>query len=45
MKDYLIEQLTKLLIKQTIKDKENGIAYVKKVDVYKDLIKFLKEYI
>lgn len=44
MIDYAIEKLTALLIKQDFEDRENkGVAYVKKVDCYKDLIKLLKE--
>lgn len=43
MIDYTIEKLTKLLIRQDIEDKKNGTAYIKKVDVYRDLIRFFKE--
>ena len=44
MKDYIIEKLTELLIKQDIEDKQKGkITYVKKTRVYKDLIKLVKE--
>ena len=44
MKEFLIEKLTELLIQQSIKDKNKGITYIKKVDVYRVLIKFIKEY-
>lgn len=45
MKDYLIEKLTELLIKQDIEDKKKGTTtYVKKTQVYRDLIQFLKGY-
>ena len=45
MRDIIIEELTKLLIKQDLEDKKKGkTTYVKKTDCYKDLIKFLKEY-
>lgn len=44
MKEYIIEKLTELLIKQDIEDKNKGKdTYVKKTRVYKDLIKFIKE--
>ncbi len=44
MKDYIIEKLTELLIKQDIEDKRKGKpTYVKKTRVYKDLIKLVKE--
>ncbi len=44
MKEYIIEKLTKLLIKTSIEDKKKGTdTYVKKTRVYKDIIKFLKE--
>ena len=43
MKDVLVEEFTKLLIKQSIGDAEKGKStYVKKTRVYKDLIKFIK---
>ncbi len=45
MKDIMIEELTKLLIKQDMEDKKKGKpTYVKKVDCYKDLINFFKKY-
>jgi len=44
MIDFIIEKLTELLIKQDFEDKKkNKITYVKKTEVYKDLIKLLKE--
>lgn len=44
-KEYIIEKLTKLLIKQTMEDNKKGKeTYIKKTRVYKDLIKFFKEY-
>lgn len=43
-KEYIIEKLTKLLIKQTMEDNKKGKeTYIKKTRVYKDLIKFFKE--
>jgi len=43
-KEYVIEKLTELLIKQDFEDKKKGKAtYVKKTRAYKDLIKFIKE--
>lgn len=44
MKEYIIEKLTELLIKTSIEDKKKGTdTYVKKVAIYRDIIKFLKE--
>ena len=44
MKEFLIQKLTELLIKQDIEDKKKGKAtYVKKTRCYKDLIKLVKE--
>ena len=44
MKEYVIEKLTKLLIKQDFEDKKKGKeTYIKKTTAYKDLIKFIKE--
>lgn len=43
-KEFIIEKLTKLLIKQTMEDNKKGkVTYIKKTQVYKDLIKFFKE--
>ena len=44
MKDFIIQKLTELIIKQSIQDKNKGIAYIKKIDAYKDLLKFIKEW-
>lgn len=45
MKDYIVEKLTKLMIRQDLEDKKNNkITYIKKVDAYRDLIKFFKKY-
>jgi len=42
--DYMIEELTKLLIKQDLKDKQKGQKeLISKVNAYKSLINFLKE--
>lgn len=42
--DFMIEKLTKLLIEQEFKDKDNNRkTYVRKTDCYKNFIKFLKE--
>ena len=44
MKDFIIEKLTELLIKQDMEDKEKGKeTYVKKTRCYKDLIQLIKE--
>lgn len=44
MKEYIIEELTRLLIKTSIEDKKKGTTtYVKKTQAYRDLIKFFKE--
>ena len=43
MIDYTIGKLTELMIKQTIEDKKRGkVAYIKKQDAYRDLIKLFK---
>lgn len=45
MKEVMIEELTKLLIKQDMEDKKKGQAtYVKKTSCYKDLINFFKKF-
>lgn len=44
MKEFMIDKLTELIIEQDQQDKEKGIAYIKKIDAYRDLIKFIKEY-
>jgi len=45
-REYIIQKLTELYIKQNIKDKQKGTnTYVKKTRCYKDLIKFFKEVI
>lgn len=45
MLDEIIEEFTKLLIKQDFIDKQKGKeTYVKKTRIYKDIIKFLKDY-
>lgn len=41
--DAMIVKLTELLIKQGYTDKEKGVAYIKKIDAYRDLINFLKQ--
>lgn len=44
MIEFTIEQLTKLMIKTDFKEKKlNKKIYIRKIDVYKDLIKLLKE--
>ena len=44
MLEYTITKLTELLIQQDIEDKKKGkTTYVKKTQVYRDLIKLLKE--
>lgn len=43
MKNQLIEELTRLLIKQDILDKKKGKqTYIKKTTMFKDIIKLLK---
>jgi len=45
MNEYIIECLTKLLINQDLEDKKKGKdTYVKKTRIYRDLIKFFKEW-
>jgi hypothetical protein len=45
MKEFIIEKLTELLIRQDLTDKEKGKeTYVKKTQCYKDLIKIVKEF-
>lgn len=44
MKQQLIEELTKLLIKQDIEDKKKGKqTYIKKTTMLRNLIRFVKE--
>lgn len=44
MKQQLIEELTKLLIKQDMEDKKKGKqTYIKKTTMLRNLIKFVKE--
>lgn len=43
MIDFAIDKLSQLMIKQKFKDVQNGTEYVKKIDVYIDLIKLLKK--
>ncbi len=42
--DEIVEELTKMLIKQDFKDKEKGIEYIKipKIQIIKQNIKLLK---
>lgn len=43
IREELIEELTRLLIKQDFYDKENNVdTYVKKTRIYRDLIKLVK---
>ena len=43
IREELIEELTRLLIKQDFYDKENNVdKYVKKTRIFKDLIKLVK---
>lgn len=43
IREELIEELTRLLIKQDFYDKEHNVdTYVKKTRIYKDLIKLVK---
>ena len=45
MKEEIIQELTKLYIKQYEHDKKtNNPIYIKKSQVYKDLIQWFKEY-
>ena len=44
MKEFIIDKLTELIIKQDEEDKKKGVAYIKKIDAYRDSIKFIKEY-
>lgn len=43
IKEELIDELTRLLIKQDFYDKEHNVdTYVKKTRIYKDLVKLVK---
>lgn len=43
-KEFIIDKLTELLIKQDMIDKKkNKTTYTKKISAYRDLIKFFKE--
>jgi hypothetical protein len=45
MKEFIIEKLTELMIKQDFEDKKNKkVTYIKKVDAYRDLIKFFRKH-
>lgn len=45
MKEFIIEKLTELMIKQDFEDKKkNKTTYVKKVEVYRDLINFFRKH-
>ena len=45
MKEFIIDKLTELMIKQDFEDRKNKkTTYIKKVDAYRDLIKFFKKY-
>lgn len=45
MKEFIIEKLTELMIKQDFEDKKkNKTTYVKKVEAYRDLIKFFRKH-
>lgn len=45
IKEDLIQELTRLLIKQDFYDKEHNVdTYVKKTRIYKDLISFVKQF-
>ena len=45
IKEELIQELTKLLIKQDFYDKEHNVdTYVKKTRIYCDLISFVKQF-
>lgn len=45
IKEDLIQELTRLLIKQDFYDKEHNVdTYVKKTRIYRDLISFVKQF-
>lgn len=45
IKEELIQELTRLLIKQDFYDKEHNVdTYVKKTRIYCDLISFVKQF-
>lgn len=45
LRDDLIKELTRLLIKQDFYDKEHNVdTYVKKTRIYCDLIQFIKQF-
>lgn len=46
IKDEMIEELTRILIKTDLEERKNGEKiYVRKTSCYKDLIKFIKDYL
>lgn len=46
LKEQLVEELTKILIKTDLDERKNGEKiYVKKTTCYRDLIKFIKDYL
>ncbi len=45
IREELIQELTRLLIKQDFYDKEHNVdTYVKKTRIYRDLISFVKQF-
>lgn len=45
LKEELLETLTKMIIKQSQADKEDGAKFIKVIDVYRVLVKFIREYL
>ena len=45
LKEELLETLTKMIIKQNEADKEDGVKFIKVIDVYRVLAKFVREYL
>lgn len=44
--EEIIEKLTRMLIKQDLKDKKKGVkTYIRKTTMYKRMIKLFKEYL
>ena len=43
LKEELLETLTKMIIKQSLADKEDGIKFIKVIDVYRALARFIRE--
>lgn len=43
LKEELLETLTKMVIKQSQDDKKDGVKFIKVIDVYRALARFIRE--